>query len=364
MMKRFFFIFAFFLPAFAHSAGYQNPALSASDLGTAFAGAGSAIENASAQAFNPASLSRLKGLQLSLGFAGVGENLKFQSQQNSYNGGVWRTLPNLYFSYEAHSKIVLGLGVNTPFSWKNRYDSPWEGEDWLLASQLQIQNITPSFALRAHEKWSVGAGLVFSNLKWKWQNTRLSTTQKENAMGFQLGVLLTPSDSMNVSLSYQSPLRFKGNNWEIETPQRFAISTWQQLNARWELMGSVAWSKWKHHSPLLEDISAQPIFSKGNGLRIAWGTAYLLNSAWKAKLGVAYDKTPLKENARTPLLPYANQWWFSAGVHWNYADWMALDLAYSYVYAQKKAAHLPRLGLSGRYQSDAHWWGLQYSVYF
>lgn len=362
-MKRFFLI-VFFVPTLAFSAAYQNAALSASDLGSADAGSGSAIENASAQAFNPASLSRLKGMHLSLGWVGVSENLKFNKQQN---GGTWRNLPHIYWSAPLDDDLTLGLAYNHQASWKNHYPASWQAQNWLIHSQMQIENFNSNLAWRAHEKWRVGLGFSFARLKWQWKNASFAQKNQKNAWGWQAGILLTPSDSMNVSLSYQSPIWFKEQNWHFKTPPRFAISTWQQLNKQWELMASVSWTKWKNNANLWIDepsLLAQPIISTGSALRFAWGTAYAFSPSLKFKWGIAYDISPLKATERTPALPHHNQWWLSTGLRWKVQNKAYVDLAYSYVYESRSDVHLPKLGLSGSYYNRAHWWGMQYSIHF
>ena len=241
-MKRFF-LSTFFLPTLALAAGYQNPAVSASDIATASAGGGSAIENASAQAYNPASLARLKGYNFSLGAVGVKHRARFTDSTMPNLASAWLATGNFYASAEINDSWVVGFSVNQPFLMENNYDNPWGAGDWTQKAELSVTQFSPNVAWRIHDKFSLGLGLSYAKAQWRFQNSIFSYDDKDNALGWNAGILLTPSETMNVSISYQSPFHFKGNAWRLKTPAKFTITTWQELMRGWELMGKIEYTK-------------------------------------------------------------------------------------------------------------------------
>lgn len=347
----------FLLPSLAvtaFAAGYQNPALSASDIGTAFAGGGSAIENASAQAFNPASLSRLKGVNLSAGGLMHKHRARFFETNKADD---WLASGNFYTAAELNDDFVLGIAANQPFLLENRYEKPWQTNSWQQNAELKITQIAPNLAYRAHEKFSLGLGISYARAEWEFD----SLNDKDNALGWNVGVLLTPSDLMNVSVSYQSPLHFKGNAWWLKTPGKFTITTWQQLIHDWELMGKIEYTKWNNNGVRFANAQIPGISNK-HGLKVAWGTAWNFYPHLKWKFGVAYDMSPMRVENRGAALPQHNDWYIATGLRYAHQLYGAVDFGYSYVYSSKSDAQTA--DFSGRFQTDAHLLGLQYSIGF
>lgn len=350
------FLTLFLMPSIALAAGYQNPALSASDVGSAFAGGGSAIENASAQAYNPASLSRLKGISISSGGLGIKHRARFW-QTNQAND--WLGAGNFYAATELGESWVMGLAANQPFLLENRYEKPWESNEWNQNSELKITQIAANVAWRTHEKFSLGLGISYARAQWEldWRN------DKDNALGWNVGVLLTPSESMNVSVSYQSPFHFKGYGWQLKTPGKFVITTWQALQRGWELMGKIEYTQWHNNGLRFYANHIQlPNMTGKHSLKIAWGTALNFYPGWKVKFGLAYDISPIRKENRTAILPEHNDWYISTGLRYAHQNYGALDLGYSYVYSSKSDA--ATRDFAGRFQTDAHLLGLQYSIGF
>ncbi len=211
--------------------------------------------------------------------------------------------------------------------------------------------------------FSLGLGLNYARAQWDFQNAAFSQNDKDNAFGWSAGVLLTPSETMNVSVSYQSPLRFKGNAWRLKTPGKFAITTWQRLPRGWELMGKVEYTKWENNSVQFSGSGLRlPAIANKHGLKIAWGTALNFHPNWKWKFGIAYDKSPMRVEERSAALPQHNDWYISTGLRYAHPTYGTLDFGYSYVYSTKSDAQ--GQGISGRFETRAHWLGLQYSINF
>lgn len=355
-MKRLFTLFLTpTLASTAIAAGYQNPAISASDIGTAFAGGGSSIENASAQAYNPASLSRLKGINISAGGLGIKHRVRFfeSNQADDYLASG-----NFYAATELGESFVLGVAANQPFLLENRYEKPWETADsWQQNAELKITQFASNLAYRAHEKFSLGLGIAYARAAWAFD----SLNDKDQALGWNVGVLLTPSNTMNVSVSYQSPFYFKGSGWQLKTPGKFTITTWQQLIRGWELMGKIEYTKWQNNG--VRFASEQlPSISNKHSLKVAWGTAWNFYPQWKWKFGLAYDMSPMQVENRTAALPQHNDWYISTGLRYAHQLYGVVDFGYSYVYSSKSDAQTA--DWAGRFQTDAHLLGLQYSIGF
>ncbi|MCK9259781.1 MAG: outer membrane protein transport protein, partial [Azoarcus sp.] len=104
--------------------------------------------------------------------------------------------------------------------------------------------------------------------------------------------------------------------------------------------------------------------------RVAVGANYQLNDAWKLKVGLAYDQTPVKDKERRLVsLPDNDRTWFTVGGQWTMSKASRLDLAAAYLYVPKTKidndqAAAGRGRVTGEYDSSVWILGAQYSLAF
>src|SRR5690606_23740815 len=159
------------LPGLASAAGYALNEQSAHASGTANAGAGANVENASILYFNPAGMSRLpQGTQISFGAAvlNVDPKAKDITATNSLgqpvegsNGGDFidtAVIPNFYITHTM-GDFAAGVGVYVPFGLTSDYKDDFAGRYLADETEIQVINISPSFAYNINEQLSVGFGV-------------------------------------------------------------------------------------------------------------------------------------------------------------------------------------------------------------
>src|SRR5690554_10044 len=159
------------LPGLASAAGYALNEQSAHASGTANAGAGANVENASILYFNPAGMSRLpQGTQISFGAAvlDVKPDAKVINATDALgrpvpgsDGGDFidlAVIPNFYVTHTM-GDFAAGLGVYVPFGLTSDYDNNFKGRFLADETEIQVINISPSFAYNINEQLSVGFGL-------------------------------------------------------------------------------------------------------------------------------------------------------------------------------------------------------------
>jgi long-chain fatty acid transport protein len=72
-------------------------------------------------------------------------------------------------------------------------------------------------------------------------------------------------------------------------------------------------------------------FQYQNGWFYSIGLEYVFNPAWTVRAGIAYEKSPISDRVRIPLLPDNDRTWFSVGATHHITRDISLDLAYSYI---------------------------------
>ena len=393
----------------ASAAAFQLWEQNASGLGTAYAGSAAVADNASTIFFNPAGMSELSGIQLSAGVTGVGPSYEFQnssssgsgvvaglSGNNGGNAGGWHAVPNLYLSARLTDKLSLGFGVSAPFGLATEYESNWVGRYQAIKSEIKTINYNPSVAYRVSDRISLGFGFNYQTIDAEMTSaTPLGLYRVKGddaATGWNAGALFVLSPAMRVGVSYRSAMKYtlegtrsvgadsRSATADIKLPDTFILSVWQQVSDRWEAMGDLSYTRWSVLDKLEIRSSAgvdTELFKYDNSWRIAWGAAYKATDAMKIKFGLAYDRTPVRDEYRSARVPDNNRLWLSLGGQWSAGRYGKLDLGYTYLYvkdpgiSQTKNFYIPNtttlIGsstLRGSYDAGAHIVGLQYSVGF
>ncbi|WP_081987097.1 OmpP1/FadL family transporter [Methylotenera sp. G11] len=296
-----------------HAAGFALTEKSGSSIGNAFAGAGTAAEDASTILSNPAGLSRIRGTQLvvagyairsSIDFhdhdsrtligAGVGDPLL--SGGSGGDAGDLAFVPNLYLAADVNDHVKAGLGVHSPFGLKTEYDSRWVGRYEAIKSGLKTININPAVSLQVSDRLSLGFGLNAQYIGAELSNAvdfgsicamagvgscaapqardgYLALKGKDWSWGYNLGMLLEPVPGTRLGLAYRSKVahHLKGDaefsnvptelaglpdlangaiKADITLPETALISVLHQLNDRWSIMGDVLWTRWSQFNEL------------------------------------------------------------------------------------------------------------------
>src|SRR5208283_4229503 len=154
----------------AFASGFALIDQSVEGLGIAYSGGAAMAEDASTIFYNPAGMTRLKGVQLETGLHIIMPSIKFKDNSafsaigvpisggNGKDAGVTRLVPNFYLTVNPSDRLVLGLGVNSPFGLATEYSNGWVGRYYALKSDMYTININPSVAYKITDDLSLGAG--------------------------------------------------------------------------------------------------------------------------------------------------------------------------------------------------------------
>jgi len=186
-------------PALTFGAGIAVMEQSVKELGHAFSGAPTNIDDGSMVFFNPAAMSQVRGRLLSMAGYVIAPSITFHdhaSQLNPLARGAPLTghdgdsskpvfIPNVYYVHELTDRVAIGIGFNAPFGMKNNYSSDWQGRYQANDSEIMTLNFNPSISFKITEKFSVGAGF----------NVQYLHTRLTNAIDFGTICLLQAGDA-------------------------------------------------------------------------------------------------------------------------------------------------------------------------
>src|SRR5437773_8053859 len=214
----------------AHASAFALTEKSASGLGTSYAGAAAAAEDASTIFYNPAGMSLLPGgMQVSAGLALINLSAKFSDSgstpglggqplgNNGGNAGDLSAVPNVYFAMDVAPNWKVGVGVSVPFGLKTEYDPAWMGRFQAIKSDISTLNINPSVSYKLDQMvslcfvlnyQSIDAELTraFNNLTIPGGAGEGTTSIKgsDAAWGYNLGAIFQLTPETKLGVSYRS----------------------------------------------------------------------------------------------------------------------------------------------------------------
>jgi long-chain fatty acid transport protein len=238
-------------PPETHAAAFRilDQSASATGQGSAFT---AQADDASAIYYNPAGMTQLRGIQISLGATFLGGSTSYTSPTGATTrgdfGGSAAFPPPTNFYVTANLKdlgltalgnLSVGIGVVTPFGTKYRYpetatfNGPVPFNAAVTRESLEMIDIKPTVAYRLNDQLSFGLGAdiyTFSSLFGQGQyeyhtlatgaappnglgvpaGTHLELTGKDTALGFNASMMYTPFRNaegkplVNVGFIYRS----------------------------------------------------------------------------------------------------------------------------------------------------------------
>lgn len=341
---------------------------------------------------------------------GPGGNLGHAPGGNGGNAGDTALVPNAYGSWELMPRqLWLGLGVSVPFGLSTQWDADWIGRFHAIKSEVQTININPSVAWKINDAVSIGGGINAQHLKAELSNA-ISYTAAAGAplgegvatvegddwgWGWNVGVMLNVTPATRLGISYRSAIEYTLDGdatfanrpaalaavpqladgdvrADIELPDMLSIAVAHQVSPRLQLLADYTRTGWdsiqnldviRSSGPLSGQTLTTTALRFKNSWRVGVGANYQLNDAWKLRAGLAHDRSPVRDEFRTPRLPDSDRTWLGLGAQWKFARNGTLDFGYVYVQAedassnlpnQETVASLPRGSLVGTYDSKVH----------
>ncbi len=429
---------AVFLSGNVYASGFALNEMSAASLGNAHAGAASAVEDISTIYYNPAGLTRMSGQQFLVVGSAIRPSAKFTNAGSTSavgtpltggtggDAGGWALVPALYYATDLTPRLRFGVGIQSPFGLKTEYDAGWVGRYQALTSDMKTININPTLAYQLNDTVSLGAGLSLQYIDVELsqavdfgtvcvasigagtcapigflpQTRDGKATIKGNdwGYGFNLGILLTPSQNSRVGISYRSKIshtlsgdaRYEkpaglpgpiaasptftntGAKADVTLPESVNVSGYVDLDAKWALMSDISWVRWSRFKELrvrFDNGAADSVTPENwrNAVRIAIAVNYRYNDAWKLRSGIAYDPTPVETVFRTPRVPDADRTWLSFGAQYRPSAKDAWDFGFAHLFVKDAPINKTEVGrgtLNGNYESNVNILSIQYSSTF
>jgi long-chain fatty acid transport protein len=412
----------------ASASGFALLDQSASGMGNAYAGGAAIAEDASTIFYNPAGLSRLSGKQIVVGMNAIRPSAKFNDTDsvpaalqpaaggNGGDAGSWVPVPNGYFAMEITPQLKAGVGLNAPFGLKTEYDPNWIGRFQAIKSKMEAVSLMPTISWQPSDAVSLGFGLNYQRIKGDLTSAinysaaafaaggaglmaaiggagvegQTLLSGNDNSWGYNLGALFNLTPRTRVGLSYRSGIKHSLTGsvtftnrpallaaalpdgpvtLDIKLPDSFSVSMFHKLDDKWDVMADATRTGWSSFQQLkvVRTTGATLLTVPENwrdSWRVAVGGSHHYDEQWTARMGMAYEQTPIPDAFRTARIPDADRFQVALGGQYKPGRDSAIDFGYTHLFV-KNASIADRQGaaggdLIGTYKNSADLLSVQY----
>ncbi len=324
----------------------------------------------------------------------------FALNGNGGDAGAPTPVPSAYLSWQLSPQLYAGVGVSVPFGLGTEYDANWMGRFHTIKSEIKSVNVNPSVAYKINDAVSVGAGLSWQRVDAELTKATnysyigslaglpLAANSEgtnrmvghDSAWGFNLGMMIRLTPSTDLGLTYRSAIgeKLSGNiaytgrpaaltaalplsaavtnqagdsgiTADLKTPASASVAIKHQLDSAWEMLADVSWTQWSSFKNLIivrTDglASGQTLENVPENWRDTWrvglGANYKVNSAWKLRMGVAFDQSPMNDTYRTPRIVDQDRRWVALGGQYKVSNAGTIDFGYAHLFVKDPALNL------------------------
>ncbi|HEX5508517.1 MAG TPA: OmpP1/FadL family transporter [Pseudolabrys sp.] len=377
-------------PSVSLAGGFAVREQSSYGQGASYAGiaAGGSL---SSMFWNPATMTQVPGLQSEIVAATV-----FPYSVNSPhtgstllalggtgNVGDTTLVPSGYTSWQINNSLWLGVSLNAPFGLSEHFPDAWAGRNYADGASLRTYNATPSIAYRINDWISVGFGVqieyahasLSTGLPTGLGNV-LNVTGNGWGYGVTAGVTVKPTPVTTIGLGWRSAINQKidgsmalpagaifnppfstpgGVNTTIDLPDVVSLGLRQKINPQLTLLGTVEWSNWSrigtsnvnqsNGSPatVLAGLGGGAVtlpFQYRDGWFFSVGAEYQWNEQLTLRGGVGFERSPVSDQVRTPIVPDNDRTWLSVGLSYQLTKAAAIDFAYSHLFVKNTSVNI------------------------
>ncbi|MGL5030367.1 MAG: outer membrane protein transport protein [Aeromonas sp.] len=383
----------------AYAAAFQLNEHSASGLGRAFAGEAAIADNAAVLARNPAAMTTFDTMAVSVAGTFIKPEVDVEGRTAQIASATEQSIapsafvPASYFIQPLNDQWAWGIGLFSNYGLSTKYSDSFSAGAGAGNTELMTFNINPNIAYRINKQFSVGAGVnavygkaelnryagLLGPLTGQAANTRIAHMKGETwGFGWNVGSLYEVNDNNRFALTYRSQvdLSFDGDyqgltssnktvdgNLKLDLPAQAEFAGYHRLNPQFALHYSVNWTDWS----AFEELKATSAQCKGgvclqkdekfkDAMRYAIGGTWYVNPAWEARVGFAYDRSPIEAEYRSLSIPDSDRFWYSAGATYHINPTMSVDFAMTYIDGKEVDVNegIPSHNSPLRWQGSSH----------
>ncbi len=365
-------------------------------------------EDASVTFFNPAGMSFIPAkLSVAAGGFGAKSNVTYQNLSTLESFDTKNPLGTPFYvavAYRVLDNVSVGINVSTPFGSTIEWPSDWAGREIVQRLELKAFYFQPMISFKLAPWASVGGSYIYAKgiVNWDKGVTQLGGTlnlndEKATGSGFGVGFYLKPTDKLDVSLAYRSPIDMEAENgvasfnispalypnvgldasgkdsFKATLPlvDEYTVGVTYKITPKWMISGDFNYSGWERYNQLTLDFANAPIGNQPNDPTVlvspknfkstqTWrvGTQYQVNDMFAARVGYYYDESPYADKDFQAETPSFDSNVFTAGIGLNLMKGFGIDIAGAYAFPKSRLVENAYNNFYGQAKAKAFYFGL------
>lgn len=358
--------------------------------------------DASSLFFNPGAMGFMDHNSVQIGFNPIFASNTYwnsETENSSYTSNSDNPMGTPFHAFAVwgpgESKFKFGIGAMTPFGSGVNWGNTWAGRDLLNELTLRAIQIQPTVAYKISDKLAIGAGLDVTIGSVNLMRTVLLDARDEGsdysegsvtldgkattAFGYNIGIFYTPSDKIDIGISYRSEVEMKledgsvdfkvpssvaaffpeGNTFDssLPLPSVLTAGLTYHLSENLEIGTQFDWVGWgayesldfdfENNTPRLEDTSSPRNYKDSWVIHL--GGEYRLENNLQLRAGFYFDKTPVQDGYMTPETPDNDRIGLTAGLGYSISDKFQIDLSFLYIHSSQREQTTEQAIASGTY---------------
>ena len=364
-------------------------------------------EDASVGFFNPAGISFIPNkLSVAAGGFGINADITYQnpSTLESYTTENPMGTP-IYaaVAYKIVDEVSVGFSFATPFGSTVQWPTDWAGREIVQKIELKAFYFQPMVSFKLAPWVSLGGSFIYAKGSVDWTKTvsQLGGTlnikdDQASGKGFGLGFYFKPSEKLDVSIAYRSPVDMKADegvaSFNVSSSlypllgldangqdkfkailplvDEYTLGVTYKITPKWQVSGDFNYSGWDRYQQLTLDFENAPVgnqpddptklvspknFHSTQSWRV--GTQYMVTDNFAARLGYYYDESPYTDENFIPETPSFNANVITGGIGYKWKG-LGIDLSGAYNFQTPRTVNNAYLDFYGQAKAKAYYFGL------
>lgn len=365
-------------------------------------------EDASVTFFNPAGMSFIPAkLSIAAGGFGAKSSVTYQNLSTLESFDTNNPIGTPIYAaiaYKVLDNVSVGFSFSTPFGSTIEWPSDWAGREIVQRLELKAFYFQPMVSFKLAPWASIGGSYIYAKglVNWDKAVTQLGGTlnlkdEKASGSGFGLGFYFQPTDKLDVSIAYRSPIDMEAENGTVSfdiSPalypslgldasgkdsfkatlplvDEYTIGVTYKITPKWYVSGDFNYTGWDQYNQLSLDFANAPIGNQPNDPTIlvspknfkstqTWrvGTQYQINDMFAARAGYYYDQSPYADTDFQAETPSFDTNVFTAGVGINVMKGFGVDIAGGIAFPKSRLVSNAYNNFYGQAKAKAYYFGL------
>ncbi len=364
-------------------------------------------EDASITFFNPAGMSFIPNrLSVAAGGFAIGTEITYQNQNTleSYSTDNPMGTP-IYaaVAYKVVDEVSVGFNFSTPYGSTIKWADDWAGREIVQNIELKAFFFQPMVSFKLADWASVGGSFIYAkgSVDWTKTVTQLGGTlnildKKASGTGFGVGFYLRPTDKLDLSLAYRSPVDMNADagvatfnvspslypaigvnaagqdNFKAMLPlvDEYTLGLTYRITPKWQVSGDFNYSGWDQYNQLTLDFENAAVGNQPNDPTVlvspknfkstqTWriGTQYMFNENFAGRLGYYYDQSPYADEDFIPETPSFNANVITGGIGYKWRG-LGIDVSGAYNFQTPRDVKNSYYDFYGQAKAKAYYFGL------